>query len=203
MIIFMSEMVDSALHERLEALESAVVELRKQNSELKQKMAVRRDAPYLPKYFTAGADCTIAIETTFYASQPHNPISIGSNCTIRRGAEWIGPITVGDRTIFNRDSYVRANVTIGSRVNVGAFVRFITDSHEIGGTYRRAGKGSFPPIKVGDGTWIGAGAIILGGVTIGEGAVIAAGTIVNRDVPSHTLVGGVPMRTIRELPSDV
>lgn len=199
MIILMSEMVDSALHERLEALESAVVELRKQNSELKQKMVVQRDAPYLPKHFTAGADCTIAIETTFYASQPHNPISIGSNCTIRRGAEWIGPITVGDRTVFNRDSYVRANVTIGSRVNVGAFCRFITDSHEIGGTYRRAGKGSFPPIVIGDGVWIGAGVTILGGVTIGDGAVIAAGAVVHRDVPANTLAGGIPARVLREL----
>ena len=42
------------------------------------------------------------------------------------------------------------------------------------------------------------GAMILSGVTIGDGAVIAAGALVNRDVPAHAMVAGVPARIIRE-----
>ncbi len=47
--------------------------------------------------------------------------------------------------------------------------------------------------------WIGAGAIILPGVTIGDGAVIAAGSVVTKDVPSKTIVAGVPAKPIRFL----
>lgn len=193
----------SDIAKRVAVLEELVGQLQAQNTELKRTMVQRRDVAYLPPYCSVGKNTLIDPQAVFWAKTADRAITIGSNCTVRRGAEWIGPITVGDRTIFNRDSYVRANVTIGSRVNVGAFVRFITDSHEIGGTYRRAGKGSFPPITVGDGTWIGAGSIILGGVTIGPGAVVAAGTVVNKDIPDNTLVGGAPMRVIRQLTDEV
>ena len=55
------------------------------------------------------------------------------------------------------------------------------------------------PVIIGDGCWIGANATIIGGVTIGEGAVVAAGAVVTKDVPPHTLVGGVPAKYIKSL----
>ena len=54
-------------------------------------------------------------------------------------------------------------------------------------------------ITIGDNVWIGMGALILGGVNIGEGAVVSAKSVVTNDVPSRTLVGGVPARVIKEL----
>lgn len=111
----------------------------------------------------------------------------------------MGPITVGERCQFNRDSYVRANVTIGDYCNIGAFVRIISDSHEISLGTRRAGTLSFPDIIIGNGVFIGASVTILGNVTIGPGAVIAAGSLVNKDVPANTVVGGVPARKIKDL----
>jgi len=50
------------------------------------------------------------------------------------------------------------------------------------------------PIVIGRDTWLGAGAVVLPGVTIGTGAVIAAGAVVSRDVPDGVLVAGVPAR---------
>lgn len=51
---------------------------------------------------------------------------------------------------------------------------------------------------IGDGVWIGMRAMILPGVTIGEGAVIAVGSVVTKDVPPYTLVGGNPAREIKK-----
>lgn len=53
------------------------------------------------------------------------------------------------------------------------------------------------PIVIEDNVWIGMRSVVLPGVKIGEGAVIAAGAVVTKDVPPHTLVGGVPARIIR------
>jgi acetyltransferase-like isoleucine patch superfamily enzyme len=47
--------------------------------------------------------------------------------------------------------------------------------------------------------WIGAGAIILPGVTVGENSVVAAGALVNKDIPPNTVVAGVPAKVIRTL----
>jgi acetyltransferase-like isoleucine patch superfamily enzyme len=50
------------------------------------------------------------------------------------------------------------------------------------------------PITIGNGTWVGAEVMILGGVTIGAGSVIGAGAIISKDVPPRTIVTGQPMR---------
>ena len=49
------------------------------------------------------------------------------------------------------------------------------------------------------GVWIAAGAIIIGGVTVGAHSVVAAGSVVTKDVPANTLVGGNPARVIRSI----
>ena len=57
------------------------------------------------------------------------------------------------------------------------------------------------PITVEEGAWIGANAIVLGGVTIGRGAVVGAGAVVSRDVPAGTVVVGAPTRSlVRRVP---
>ena len=53
------------------------------------------------------------------------------------------------------------------------------------------------PIVIGDHVWIGMNVIVLKGVTIGEGAIVAAGSVVNKDVPSHCLVAGVPAKVVK------
>lgn len=127
-------------------------------------------------------------------------IVIGTGVKIYRGGEITGPVTIGDEVFINRDVYIRPRTTIGHRVNIGPFVRIITDTHALGPATRRAGRVRHDPIEIGDGTWIGASSTILPGVRVGAGAVVAAGSVVTRDVPDNTLVGGVPAEVIRELP---
>ena len=54
------------------------------------------------------------------------------------------------------------------------------------------------PIHIGKHVWIGAGVIILKGVTIGDSAVIAAGAVVTKDIPAHTIAAGIPAKVIKE-----
>lgn len=54
-------------------------------------------------------------------------------------------------------------------------------------------------VRIGRGSWIGAGAMILDGVTIGENAVAAAGAVVTRDVPARTMVAGNPAQAVKEM----
>ena len=101
-------------------------------------------------------------------------------------------------------------ITLGKFVAVGPNVQFITDTHPI----RPEDRFQPPepgddlpfrvvsiarPIVVGDYVWIGAGAIILPGVTIGEGAVVAAGSVVTKDVAARMVVAGNPAKPLRSV----
>jgi acetyltransferase-like isoleucine patch superfamily enzyme len=55
------------------------------------------------------------------------------------------------------------------------------------------------PIKIEQGAWVTAGAIVLPGVTIGKNSIVAAGAVVTKDVPPYTLVGGVPAKIIKKI----
>lgn len=99
-------------------------------------------------------------------------------------------------------------ITLGDYVAVGPNVQFITDTHPTRPEDRfvapkTGDKMPFRvvnlshPIVVKDHVWIGAGAIILPGVTIGEGAVVAAGAVVTKDVPPRMVVAGNPAKTLK------
>lgn len=107
-----------------------------------------------------------------------------------------GSLSIGSGTILN--SGVRlmcwGSVSIGADCAL-AFDTVIMDTDFHGSDRSRGGRDE--PVRIGNHVWIGARATILKGVTIGEGAVIAAGSVVTRDVPPRSMVGGVPADLIR------
>jgi len=83
-------------------------------------------------------------------------------------------------------------------VLIGPNVSLITSGHPLEPSRRRAFT-TAKPIVIERNVWIAAGATVIGGVTIGENSVVAAGSVVTRDVPANTLVGGNPARVIRSI----
>lgn len=100
-------------------------------------------------------------------------------------------------------------ITLEDQVAVGPNVQFITATHPTRFEDRVIPHegGDFPfrymtiaqPIRVCRGAWIGAGAIIMPGVTIGEAAVIGAGSVVTKDVPARMVAVGNPARVIKSV----
>jgi acetyltransferase-like isoleucine patch superfamily enzyme len=109
-------------------------------------------------------------------------------------------IRVGARVFINQNCtfYALAEITIGDDVMIGPNVSLITSEHPVAPSQRRAHLLGWP-ITIERGVWIAAGAIVIGGVIVGENSVVAAGSVVTRDVPPNTLVGGNPARVIRSI----
>lgn len=111
-----------------------------------------------------------------------------------------GNIVLGDRVFINQNCtiYDLAPVTIGDDVLLGPNVSLITTGHPVSPS-RRFAELVADPIDIGANVWIAAGATVVGGVTIGRNSVVAAGSVVTRDVPADSLVGGNPAKVIRSI----
>ncbi|NPV58478.1 MAG: hypothetical protein HPY75_02300 [Actinobacteria bacterium] len=80
---------------------------------------------------------------------------------------------------------------------LGPYVNINCADHGMAlGEPMRFQQGSYGPVVIEEDCWIGSHSVILKGVTVGAGAVVAAGAVVTRDVPSLSIVGGVPARVI-------
>lgn len=123
-------------------------------------------------------------------------INVNQNCYIKSNK-----LSIGKKTFINSECFFDngANVEIGENCSIAMFVQFITSTHESGDSSKRAGQAINKPIKIGNGTWIGARSTILPGVSIGEGCIIAAGSLVTKDCVANGLYAGVPARRIKDL----
>lgn len=90
-------------------------------------------------------------------------------------------------------------VTIGDNVLIGANVCLCTTGHPIDPPLRVSGKLYAFPVEIGDGVWIGNGAIVNPGIRIGRNAVIGAGSVVTKDVPADVIAVGNPCRVLRAI----
>jgi acetyltransferase-like isoleucine patch superfamily enzyme len=112
-------------------------------------------------------------------------------------------IRIGRDSLVGEYSVIRGQggVTIGDRVYTSPMVQIIAVNHVFDDPARPFVEQGITAegIVIEDDVWIGSGAVITDGVRVGKGAVVAAGAVVTRDVPPHTVVGGVPARVLREI----
>ena len=128
---------------------------------------------------------------------------VGENCYIEPPlhANW------GRNTHLGSNVYANFNLTlvddtdiyIGDSVMIGPNVTIATAGHPVDPELRRKVAQFNIPVRIGNNVWIGAGAVILPGVTIGDDSVIGAGSIVTKDIPAGVVAVGNPCRVLRPI----
>jgi maltose O-acetyltransferase len=111
-------------------------------------------------------------------------------------------VTIGDGVFINVGFYHDGYdiLRIGNNVRIGAHVRVITATHDIGPASQRGMTEVVgAPVEIRDGCWIGTGVTILPGVTIDKGCVIGANSLVSRSTECNGVYVGSPARRIRDL----
>lgn len=112
-------------------------------------------------------------------------------------------ISIGEHSLIGEYNVIRGQggVTIGNRVYTSPMVQLVAVNHVFDDPSRPFSEQGITAqgITIEDDVWIGSGAVVTDGTTIGSGAVVAAGSVVTRDVPPYTVVGGVPATRIRRL----
>lgn len=128
-----------------------------------------------------GENCYI--EPPFYANWGGHHCHFGKNVYCNFGCTFVDDthIYVGDYTMFG------PNVTVA------------TAGHPILPELREQAYQYNASVHIGKNCWIGAGAVILPGVTIGDNTVIGAGSVVTKDIPSNVVAVGNPCRVLREI----
>lgn len=105
-------------------------------------------------------------------------------------------ITLGAGVFLNFNCVILdvVEVVIGDMTQIAPGVQILTADHPRDPAVRAQGLEFGRPIRIGKNVWIGAGALIMPGVTIGDDALIGAGSVVTRDVPAGATVMGNPAR---------
>lgn len=96
----------------------------------------------------------------------------------------------------------RNNLIIGDRVSIGPNVLVITDSSPNNSKLVKLFPMKNDVVCIDDDTWIGAGVIILPGVTIGKCSVIGSGAVVNKNIPEYSIAVGNPAKVIKKINPD-
>ena len=134
----------------------------------------------------------------WHQAQVREGAHIGSNCIVGKGAYIDLSVTIGSNVKIQNGVYVYHGVTIEDGVFLGPGVILTNDklprAINPDGSLKADADWEVSPTLIRRGASIGAGAVILPGVTVGEFAMIGAGAVVTRDVPAHGLVHGNPAR---------
>lgn len=113
----------------------------------------------------------------------------------------------GHHVHFGRGVYANFGLTlvddthiyVGDHTEFGPHVTIATAGHPLLPELREKGYQYNAPVHIGRNCWLGAGVIVLPGVTIGEGTVVGAGSVVTKDLPAGVLALGTPCRVVRAL----
>ena len=126
-----------------------------------------------------GENCYI--ESPYFANWGGHHVHLGSNIYANAGL----------KLVDDTHSY------IGDCTMLGPNVVLATAGHPIDPELRARGLQYNMPVRIGNNCWLGAGVIVMPGVTIGDNTVIGAGSIVTRDIPANVVAVGNPCRILR------
>ena len=139
-------------------------------------------AGMLKKLFAeVGEGCYI--ESPYFANWGGHHVHLGKNIYANAGLK-----LVDDTHIY-----------IGDCTMLGPNVVIATAGHPIDPELRSRGLQYNMPVRIGKNCWLGAGVVVMPGVTIGDNTVIGAGSIVTKDIPSNVVAVGNPCRVMREV----
>ena len=129
---------------------------------------------------------------------------VGEGCYIEPPfhANWGGRhIHFGDFVYanFNLTCVDDTDIYVGDRVMFGPNVTMATANHPIAPELREKALQYNKPIRIGRNCWLGAGVVVVPGVTIGENTVVGAGSVVTKDIPANVVAVGNPCRVLREI----
>lgn len=148
---------------------------------LKSSETEKREALMKKMFAECGENCYIQVP--FYANWSGHHIHMGNSVYAN----------------FNFTVVDDGEVYIGDHVMIGPNVTIATAGHPIKADLREIGIQYNLPVHIGNNVWIGAGAVVLPGVTIGDNSVIGAGSIVTKDIPANVVAVGNPCRVLREI----
>ena len=129
---------------------------------------------------------------------------VGENCYIEPPfhSNWGGKnVHLGKNVYFNFNATLvdDTHIYIGDCTMLGPNVVIATAGHPILPELREKALQYNLPVHIGKNCWLGAGVIVLPGVTIGDNTVIGAGSVVTKDIPSNVVAVGNPCKVLREI----
>ena len=139
-------------------------------------------------------------DTSVVRVHPEGRLRCEGVVSMQRGVRVVvdsGLLQIGHGTNINGF----AKILVRDRVSIGEHCTISWDTQLLDNDFHPIVVDGVPqpqsaPIVIEDHVWIGAGAIVLKGVTIGEGAIVAAGAVVTKDVPAKTIVAGSPAKAV-------
>ena len=129
---------------------------------------------------------------------------VGENCYIEPPlhANWAGKFVHMGKGVyanFNLTLVDDAEIFIGDHVMFGPNAVVCTGTHPVCPELRKKQAQYNLSVKIANNVWVGAGAVILPGVTVGENSVIGAGSVVTKDIPDNVVAVGNPCRVLRAI----
>lgn len=129
---------------------------------------------------------------------------VGKDCYIELPfhANWGGKhVHFGDGVYanFGLTCVDDTHIYVGSHTLFGPNVVLATAGHPMMPELRKHGIQYNMPIHIGENCWLGAGVIVVPGVTIGDNVVIGASSVVTKDIPSNSVAMGTPCRVVRQI----